>query len=592
MGIYKGRGNTMRKFIKYLIPYWYYVLLVVVLIVLQVQMELKLPEYLTEVVYSASGVSDFNGVAIRKMNVLIPIMLSLATGAVICAVLSGFFASKAGAGMARDVRKKVFNKVQDFSMEEVESFSTGSLITRSTNDVTQIQQVTILGLRFMVMCPAMAITAIIKIINISPKISLVVAGGVLFLLIAIIIVFVLVLPKFSILQKCTDNFNKAGRESLTGVRVIRAFNAQKTQEDKFDKINNEAYKNYVFVDKVMAMTNPLLNFLMESLIIFILFAALFSIKDMGFQNIGQISEFFPYTMNIIMSFMFLAIMFVLIPRGTISAKRISEVLEKKTKIEDKIVTVKPEKTGCIEFKNVFFKYPDGSDYVLEDINFKVSSGETVAFIGSTGSGKTSLINLIPRFYDVSKGSVLVDGHDVRDFSQYDLRDRIGYIPQEAILFSGTITDNIDFEGNEISPEDISKACEIAQASEFIEKNKEKYSYFISQGGKNVSGGQKQRLSIARALVKKTKLYIFDDTFSALDFKTDMKLRHALETETQSATCLIVAQRIGTIRDADQIIVLDEGKIVGKGKHNDLLKNCSIYREIAESQLSKEEIYNA
>lgn len=581
----------MRKFVKYLMPYWYYVLLVIILIVAQIQLELKLPEYLTEVVYSASGFTEYEGIVIRKMGVLIPIMIGLSVGGVACSILAGFFAAKAGAGMARDIRKRVFDKVQDFSMEEVESFSTGSLITRSTNDITQVQQVTIMGLRFLVMCPVMALTAVIKIVAISPKISLVVGAGVAFLLIAIIIVFLLVLPRITVLQKCIDKFNKAGREALTGVRVVRAYNAEEVEEKKFEDVNKEAYKNYVFIDKVMGMTNPLLNLLMDCLTICILFAALVLIRDMNFANVGAISEFFLYTMNIIMAFTLLAIMFVMLPRGTVSAKRISEVLETKTKITDKEVTVSPDIQGSIEFKDVSFKYPDGSDYVLENISFKANPGEVVAFIGSTGSGKTTLVNLIPRFYDVTVGSVLVDGCDVRDYAQYDLRSRIGFVPQKGILFSGTIADNVDFEGKGMTQEEIEKACEIAQASEFIEKNDEKYDYVISQGGMNVSGGQKQRLAIARALAKKTKLYIFDDTFSALDFKTDMKLRKALEAETEGATCLIVAQRIGTIRQADQIIVLDEGKIVGKGKHKDLLKNCHVYREIAESQLSKEEINN-
>ena len=520
------------------------------------------------------------------------IMIAISLGACASAILSAFFSAKAGAGMARDMRKKVFDKVQDFSMEEIEKFSTGSLITRSTNDINQVQMTVIMALKFLIKCPVMAITAIVKVVNISPTISGVIGIGVLVLIASIIIIFAIVIPRFAVMQKCTDNFNKMGREELTGIRVIRAYNAEEYEKEKYNEVNDKNYNNMKAIDYTMGLVNPLLTILMNGLIVVIMLVAALLIKDMKFTDAAKLSEFFAYTMHIVMSFMFLTVVFILIPRGAVSAKRINEVLDTKTKIVDKDEVINPDKLGTVEFDNVSFMYPDGSDYVLTDISFTANKGETVAFIGSTGSGKSTIVNLIPRFYDVNKGRVLVDGVDVKDFSQHELRDRIGFIPQKGVLFSGSIKENIDFAGKNVSDEKIMKSAEIAQASDFIEAKDEKYDYKISQGGQNVSGGQKQRLAIARALSKESEIYVFDDTFSALDFKTDKKLRKALKKEMKDATCLIVAQRIGTIMDADKIIVIDEGKIVGMGKHKELLNNCEVYKEIALSQLSKEEIENA
>ena len=584
----------MFKFLKYLKPYWFYVLLTLIFVVLEAQFELKLPEYISQVMYSVMGYSEDpnSGSAVLAMSVLVPIMLAIAVGACVSAILSAFFSAKAGAGMARDMRKKVFDKVQGFSMEEIEMFSTGSLITRSTNDIIQVQMTVIMALKFLIKCPAMAITAIIKVISISPTISGVIGIGVLVLIGTIIVIFALVIPRFAVLQKCTDNFNKMGREELTGVRVIRAYNATDYESKKYDEVNEKNYNNMKAIDYTMGIVNPLLTILMNGLIVVIMLVAAALIKDMRFTDAAKLAEFFTYTMHIVMSFMFLTVVFILIPRGAVSARRINEVLDTKTKIIDKDEVKNPDRLGTVEFNNVSFMYPDGSDYVLKDISFKANKGETIAFIGSTGSGKSTIVNLIPRFYDVSSGTVLVDGVDVKDFSQHELRDRIGFVPQKCVLFRGTIKEKIDFAGKDSSDEVIEKSAEIAQASEFINMKDEKYNYMISRGGQNVCGGQKQRLAIARALAKESEIYIFDDTFSALDFKTDKRLRKALKKEMKDATCLIVAQRIGTIMDADKIIVLDEGKIVGMGKHKELLNSCGVYKEIALSQLSEEEINNA
>ena len=583
----------MFKFLKYLKPYWFYVLLTIIFVVVEAQFELKLPEYISQVMYSVMGYeTDPAGNAVLSMNILVPIMIAISLGACVSAVLSAFFSAKAGAGMARDMRKKVFDKVQDFSMEEIEKFSTGSLITRSTNDINQVQMTVIMALKFLIKCPAMAITAIVKVVRISPTISGVIGIGVLVLIATIIIIFAIVIPRFAVLQKCTDNFNKMGREELTGIRVIRAYNAEEYEKEKYNKVNDKNYNNMKAIDYTMGLVNPLLTILMNGLIVVIMLVAALLIKDMKFTDAAKLSEFFAYTMHIVMSFMFLTVVFILIPRGAVSARRINEVLDTKTKIVDKDEVINPDRLGTVEFDNVSFMYPDGSDYVLTDISFTANKGETVAFIGSTGSGKSTIVNLIPRFYDVNKGRVLVDGVDVKDFSQHELRDRIGFIPQKGVLFSGSIKENIDFAGKDVSEEKIKRSAKIAQASDFIEAKDEQYDYKISQGGQNVSGGQKQRLAIARALSKESEIYVFDDTFSALDFKTDKKLRKALKQEMKDATCLIVAQRIGTIMDADKIIVIDEGKIVGMGKHKELLNNCEVYKEIALSQLSKEEIENA
>ena len=583
----------MFRFLKFLKPYWFLVLLTLVFVVIEAQFELKLPEYISQVMYAVMGYeTDPSGNAVLSLSILVPLMLLISVGACVSAVLSAFFSAKAGAGMARDMRKKVFDKVQGFSMEEIEMFSTGSLITRSTNDINQVQMTVIMALKFLIKCPAMAITAIIKVVRISPTISGVIGIGVLVLIGSIIIIFAIVIPRFKVLQKCTDNFNKMGREELTGIRVIRAYNAEDYETKQYEDVNDKNYNNMKAIDYTMGLVNPLLTILMNGLIVVIMLVAAVLIKDMKFTDAAKLSEFFGYTMHIVMSFMFLTVVFILIPRGAVSAKRISEVLDTETKIKDKEETITPDRLGTIEFKDVSFMYPDGSDYVLTNISFTANKGETVAFIGSTGCGKSTVVNLIPRFYDVSSGSVLVDGVDVKDFSQHELRDRIGFVPQKGVLFSGSVKENIDFAGKNVSDEVIEKSARIAQASDFIEAKDDKYDYKISQGGQNVSGGQKQRLAIARALAKESEIYIFDDTFSALDFKTDKKLRKALKKEMKDATCLIVAQRIGTIMDADRIIVLDEGKIVGMGKHRELLNNCKVYKEIALSQLSEEEINNA
>ena len=479
-----------------------------------------------------------------------------------------------------------------FSNTEMDKFSTASLITRSTNDIQQVQMLMVMMLRVVIYSPIIAIGGIIKVTKTNTSMTWIIAVAVIAILSLVMILFIVVMPKFKVVQKLVDRVNLVTREILTGIPVIRAFSTQKYEEKRFDKANLDLTKTNIFVNRVMACMMPAMMLVMNGISVLIMWNGAHGV-DSGAMQVGDMMAFIQYTMQIIMSFLMISAISIMLPRAAVCVQRVDEVISTDLIIEDKEQTenFKEDKKGYIEFNNVSFKYPNAEEDVLSDISFVAKPGETTAFIGSTGSGKSTLINLIPRFYDVTEGSIKVDGVDVRNVSQHDLREKIGYVPQKGILFSGTIDSNLRYGREEATDVEIVRAAEIAQAMEFISSKPERFETEISQGGTNVSGGQKQRLSIARAIAKNPEIYIFDDSFSALDFKTDSALRKALKQETSDSTVLIVAQRISTILHADQIIVLDEGKVVGKGTHNELLKNCEVYKQIALSQLSKEELEN-
>lgn len=517
-------------------------------------------------------------------------MLGLALVATVASVTVGFLASKVGAGLGRDLREKVFTKVMKFSNLEFDQFSTASLITRSTNDIQQVQMIMVMLLRMVFYAPILAIGGVIKVLNTNTSMTWIIAFGVFLILGLVGILFVLAMPKFKLLQKLLDKLNLVTREILTGLPVIRAFSKEKTEEKRFDKANIDLTRTNLFVNRVMSFMMPVMTLIMNGITILIIWKGAESI-DLGIMQVGDIMAFISYTMQIIMSFLMLSMLSIILPRASVSASRIMEVLNTKLSIHDPETSVVSErdKKGYVEFDNVSFKYPKAEDYVLSNITFTAKPGETTAIIGSTGSGKSTLINLIPRFFDVSEGSVKVDGVDVRMMTQHDLRDKLGYVPQKGILFSGTIDTNIKYGNENATMEEVERAAKIAQAYDFIEEKPDRYHSPIAQEGSNVSGGQKQRLSIARAIAKNPEIYIFDDSFSALDYKTDVALRKALKAETGDSTVIIVAQRISTILHADQILVLDDGKIVGMGTHKELLNSCEVYNQIALSQLSKEEL---
>lgn len=520
------------------------------------------------------------------------IMLGIAFVSMAAAVLSGFIASKVAAKIGKNLRGKVFKRVMEFSNEEMDKFSTASLITRSTNDIQQVQLLMVMLLKIVFYAPIIGIGGIIKVFNTNLSMSWIIGVAVGAILLVVAFMFIIVMPKFKIVQNLVDRLNLVSREILTGLSVIRAFSTEKYEEKRFDKANRDLTKVNLFVNRVMSCMMPVMMFIMNGIAVLIVWNGSKSV-DAGTMQVGDMMAFIQYTMQIIMAFLMISMISVMLPRAAVSAGRIDEVIDTKPTILDpeKNKHFEPSKKGVLEFNNVSFRYPQADEDVLSNISFTAKPGETTAFIGSTGSGKTTLINLIPRFYDVTKGEILLDGVNVKDVSQHDLREKIGYVPQKGVLFSGTIESNLKYGRKDANIDEIKKASSIAQATEFIEAKEEKYNSPIAQGGSNVSGGQKQRLSIARAIVKRPEFYIFDDSFSALDFKTDAALRKALNKETGDSTVLIVAQRISTILHADQIIVLDEGKIVGKGTHKELLKNCEVYKEIASSQLSKEELEN-
>ncbi len=590
------KEEKMIKLLKRLKPkQWLYIMFSIALIVLQVYLDLKLPDYMasitTIVQTEGSLVKDVLGEGVK--------MLGCAFGSLLSAVVVSYFVTKVAATFSRDLRKDIFGKVLSFSMEEIKNFSTSSLITRTTNDITQVQMLIAMGMQMLIKAPIMAVWAIMKIYGKGFEWSVITAGAVGILLIMILILILVALPKFKIIQKLTDNLNHTSRENLTGIRVVRAFNAEKYQEGKFASANNELTKTNMFTSRTMALLTPGMQLIMSGLSLSIYWVGAYMINDAGMLDkltiFSNMVVFSSYAMQVVMSFMMLTMIFIFYPRAQVSAKRILEILEKTPKIVSGVFSGKTKENGTIEFKDVTFRYPDAEENMLENISFKVEKGETVAFIGSTGSGKSTLVNLIPRFYDATYGEVLVDGVNVKNYKLEELNNRLGYVSQKPIIFSGTVSSNISYglvKGKKVSKSKIEEASKVAQASEFIEKMEDKYNSSISRSGTNISGGQKQRLSIARAIARDPEIYIFDDTFSALDYKTDTTLRKELKNHTKDATTLIVAQRIGTIKNADKIIVLNEGKIVGQGTHKELLKTCDVYKEIALSQLSKEELENA
>lgn len=589
----------MLKILKYLTKKdWMFVLCSFLFVVVQVYLDLRLPDYMSEITRLVQTPNS-------EMSEILSAggyMLLCAFGSLIAAFIVGYFAAQIASNLSWKFRSSVYDKIEGFSMAEINKFSTASLITRSTNDITQIQNIVAMGLQLIIKAPITAVWAVCKILDKGWQWSSATGGAILVLVLIILVIMIFALPRFKKIQKLTDRLNLVTRENLTGMRVVRAYNAENYQNSKFENVNEEITNNNLVINRVMSILQPGMMFVLNGLTLAIYWIGAYLINDANIMDkmnlFSDMIVFSSYSMQVIMAFMMLTMIFIMMPRASVSAKRILEVLNTKESIVDGDGKFeKTSKTGEIEFKNVSFKYPDseGSDYVLRDINFTAKMGETVAIIGSTGSGKTSLINLIPRFYDVTEGEVLVNGVNVKKYKQKELNNLLGYVHQKAVLFSGDITSNVAYGNNgkeNYSELDVKRAVKIAQGTEFVENMENTYNASISQGGSNVSGGQKQRLSIARAICKKAEIYIFDDSFSALDYKTDRKLRSVLKHEISNATNLIVAQRIGTIIDADKIIVLDEGQIAGMGTHHELMKKCRVYQEIAYSQLSKEELANA
>ena len=568
---------------------WLFVCISLCFIVFQVWLDLRLPDYMAEITrLIQTPDSALSSVVWAGMKMLSCAILSMAAMFVV-----GYFVAQVAAGLSKRLREAVYDKVISFSMEEMGKFSTASLITRSTNDISQVQMVIAIGLQASVRAPIMAVWAITKIINKNLMWSAATGVAIAFLLVIIAVIFVLVVPGFQKMQTLTDNINRVARENLSGVRVVRAYNAEKYQEDKFEEANEELTSVNLFNQKIMALMSPVMTLISSGLTLSIYWIGVYLIDKAALQDkitlFSDMIVFSSYAMQVIMSFMMLTFTFIILPRAIVSSKRINEVLDTKNRIMDGEGCENTSETGTVEFRNVSFHYPDATDDIISDINFKANKGEMVAFIGATGSGKTTLINLIPRFYDATGGEVLVDGVNVKKYKLSELRKKIGYAPQKALLFSGTIESNVSYGADVPDSERLNEALEISQAKEFVEKLTDNVKSKISQGAVNVSGGQKQRLSIARSLYNKPEILIFDDSFSALDYRTDKILRKELRERSKGSTSLIVAQRIGTIMEADLIIVLEEGRIVGQGKHKELLKSCPIYKEIAMSQLSEEEL---
>ncbi|MDD4366672.1 MAG: ABC transporter ATP-binding protein [Eubacteriales bacterium] len=605
--------KTISRYYKKYIPF---ILLIIGVLFGQAMCELALPGYMSDIINEGIIMQDMD--TIYRLGI---IMIAVTLGSGICAIAGSFLASRTAAKSARDIRSALFRKVTSFSDAEMDQFSTASLITRSTNDVQMIQQASVMILRMAFYAPIMGVGALIKALNTNVSLTWTIGLAVAVIFMIMLMAFFLVLPKFKVLQMKLDRLNLIMKERLSGLLVVRGFARENYEQDRFDAANTDLMKINVFVNKAMSLLMPALMLIMNlSGILIVWFGSkLIEANDM---MIGEMLAFLQYSMQIIMSFLFITMMFIMVPRAAVSAQRIGKVLVVEPSVKDSPAAVSgsqgkdgaaavsgsqgkdgessisdsqgstkeaPVSKGILEFENVSFAYPDSKEKTLCDINFTVSPGKTTAIIGGTGSGKTTLVRLITRFYDVTGGRILLDGNDIRDIPQKDLRDVIGYVPQKGILFSGTIADNLRFGKEDASPEEMEDAAETAQALDFIKSKNEGFEELITEGGTNVSGGQKQRISIARALIKDPHIYIFDDTFSALDFKTDAALRKALKQKIKDASMIIVAQRINTIMDADQIIVLDEGEVAGKGTHKELLSSCDVYREIALSQLSEEEL---
>ncbi len=577
----------MLNLLKYLKPYIFQIIVLLGLTYVQVMAGLKLPDYMSNIINNGIIAKDMDYIWNTGLR-----MLGVTGISALCAVVNGYLASRIGSGFSKTLRRDVFSKVESFSMEEFNKFSTASLITRSTNDVQQIQNVLIMVLRIVVAAPIMGIGAVQKAYAIAPSMSWIMTVAVTILSLLIIFLFVFAVPKFELIQKLVDKLNLLTRQNIVGVRVVRAFNTQKHEAEIFDKANQEVTKVRLFIDRVLGIMQPIMMLIFNLTTILVIWVGAHLVEDNSLY-IGDMLAFMQYAMQVIIAFLMVSVMFIVIPRASVSIRRVAEVLATKLSIVDPEKPKKPSgKTrGLVEFKNVTFKYPDADVPVLYDISFTARPGETTAIIGGTGSGKSTIVNLIPRFFDVSSGQILIDGVDIREMRQKDLRSRIGYIPQKGVLFSGTVESNIKYGNPDADMKEVIKAARISQSLEFISKLEGKYKYPIAEGGTNVSGGQKQRLSIARALLIKPDIYIFDDSFASLDFKTAAKLFDELREETKNSTVIIVAQRIGITLSADQVIVLDEGKIVGIGTHSELMKTCKVYREIALSQLTEEELEN-
>ena len=562
-----------------------------IFIVASVYLDLKIPDYMAKITIYV----ETPGHSVREIIGEGKWMILCALGSLLSSIIVGYLSAVISSSFSRDIRSRIFKKVEAFSKKDINEFSTASLITRSTNDITQIQMVIVIGIQILIKAPIMAVWAITKIYNKGFEWTMATGLVLLFLVIYVAVVMILVMPKFKMMQTLTDNITRVLRENLTGLSVIRAYNSEAYREGKFRETNDELTSTQLFTSKIMATLFPTINFAMSILTLLIYFIGAGLINEAGLMDrytmFSDMVVFSSYAMQVIMAFMMMSMIFIMLPRAEISASRINEVLDTKISISDgHFERVDNNSTYAIEFDKVSFKYQDSEDYVLKDIDFRVKKGEKVAIIGSTGSGKSTILNLLMRFYDVSEGKILVDGMDIKSYKLKNLYEKFGPVLQNSLLFKGDIKSNISFADKNMDDEKIKKAADIAEASEFIENYDDKFDHAIAQLGKNVSGGQKQRLAIARAIYKKPDIYLFDDSFSALDFKTDRNLRHKLKEAYPDATIMVVAQRVGSIMDSDQIIVLDNGEIVGLGKHNDLLKTCEVYRQIAGSQLSKEELY--
>ncbi|MDO4745306.1 MAG: ABC transporter ATP-binding protein [Bacillota bacterium] len=576
----------MKTVLRYYIPYVPYILLIILFLFGQAMCELALPGYMADII--DEGIVKGNMGVIWDTGL---IMIAVSAATMVFAVSGGFLAARTAAKSSRDIRHELFSRVTNFSAAELEEFSTASLITRSTNDVQTVQQTTVMLLRMAIFAPIMGVGSVVRALETSVSLSWTVGVALVTIIVIMVIAFLVVLPKFKVLQQKLDRLNLIMKERLSGVLVIRAFTTEKREEKRFDIANWDLTKLNIFINKAMSFLMPALMFVMNAVGVLIIWAGAHLIEADKLM-IGDMLAYLQYAMHVIMSFLFVTMMFIMIPRAAVSAQRIGAVLEMKPTItdpKDPKEAKDEEQHGRIEFENVSFAYPDAEEKSLEGISFTAEPGKTTAIIGGTGSGKSSLVKLIPRFYDVTEGRILVDGINVKDMTQHDLRAQIGYVPQKGLLFSGTIATNLQYGKADATAEEMAEAIEIAQATSFIAEKEAGIDEDVAQGGTNVSGGQKQRLSIARALVKKPRIYIFDDSFSALDFKTDKALRKALKEKVGDSTIIIVAQRINTIMDADQILVLDDGKLAGKGTHDELMKNCSVYKEIALSQLSEEEL---
>lgn len=569
---------------------WALMVFIIAFVCAQVYLDLEIPGHMSSITNTITTGGSVDSVMSDGIK-----MLACAFGSLFASIICGFIAAYIAARLSATLRKKQFDNVEKFSLEEINRFSISSLITRSTNDVTQIQIAVAMGLQVTVKAPILAIWAITKIVGKNMEWSIITAISVFTLIACIGCIMLYVIPKFKRIQWLNDDLNRLTKENLNGLRVIRAYNAEDYQEKRFDVANDDTTDTYVSITRSLAIMSPLMSTVMSFLSLAIYWVGAYIIeRSSGMEKLTEFSNmivFSSYAVQVIMAFLMLVMILMIIPRASVAAKRIQEVIDTEPSIVDGNSTNTSDEKGSVSFKDVSFRYPGSADYILKDISFDAKKGETVAFIGATGSGKTTLINLIPRFYDVSEGKVLVDGMDVKDYRLTDLRKRIGYVPQKAVMFNQTISDNVRYgdTSDERTEDDVKRAISIAQGTDFVEKNEDGYQRMISEGGTNLSGGQKQRIAIARAICKGPEIYIFDDSFSALDYRTDRELRDALKKETSGATTLIVAQRIGTIMDADHIIVLDEGRIVGKGTHDELMDSCDVYREIAYSQLSEEEL---